>query len=427
MRPTRLGTEAQIAAEKLALRILERPEIQTATGLVRTKMSSNRDAQDPEGRESLERALKIWVQAFVLRQTNGDTARPKVISDADSGAHEWFDHAYPSAQVAADNPDNVYRNVYIDGRSRYELRGRITDPKPTQFVIELTLGRPGSLVVQSGGKDRIDLGGQLAILTDRTVTPDADGRFIVTIDSDPPGDRIHHLQCRSGPQVILLRDTLGDWGQSPLEYGIARVDDAPAGPPPTEDLIAAETAKDLPDWIAFWTQFKENWMGSPSPNTIAKPAARDGGWGFGAAGRFELADDEAIIATVTDGNAAYTAIQIIDRWLVAQDPRLDFVCLNRSQTKLNPDGSATYVISRSDPHFENWASTGGQHKGYIFLRWQGTPAGVDPATLIREFRVVKLVHLEEALRMTTLRRLSMGEREKLRSQRKMEYEARFRV
>jgi hypothetical protein len=427
MRPTRLGTEQQIAAEKLALRILERSEVRAAMTFARAQMSSNRDAQDPEGRESLERALKIWVHAFALRQTNGDTARPKVIADADSGAHEWFDHVYPSAQVAADNPDNVYRNVYIDGRSRYLLRGRITDPRPTQFVIELTLGRPGSLIVQSGGKDRIDLGGQLAILTDRTVKPDDDGRFVVSIDSDPQGDRIHHLRCGSGPQVVLLRDTLGDWGQSPLEYSIDRVDDAPAAPSPTEELIAAETAKDLPAWIAFWTQFKENWMGSPTPNTIARPAARDGGWGFGAAGRFELADDEAIVATVTDGNAAYTGIQIIDRWLIARDPRLDFVCLNRSQSKLNPDGSASYVISRDDPGFENWASTGGQHKGYIFLRWQGTPAGVDPAALIREFRLVKLDDLAGALRMTSLKRLSIDERERLRARRKVEYEARFRI
>lgn len=427
MRPTRLGTESQIAAERLALRILERPEVRAAAALAGTQLSFKPDAQDPEGRESLERALKIWVHSFALRQTNGDTSRPKVIADADSSAHEWFGHVYPSAQVAADNPDNVYRNVYIDGRYRYALRGRICDPKPTQFVIELTLGRPGSLVVQSSGKDRIDLGGQLGILTDRTVKPDADGRFAVTIDGDPPGKRIHHLQCRSGPQVVLLRDTLGDWRQSPLEYSIERVDEAPAGPPPTEDAIAAETAKDLPDWIAFWTKFKENWMGSPTPNTIAKPAARDGGWGYGAAGRFELADDEAILSTITSGNAAYTGIQIIDRWLIARDPRLDFVCLNRSQTKLNADGSASYVISRHDPGFENWASTGGQHKGYIFLRWQGTPAGLDPATLISEYRVVKLADLGEALRTTSLKRISMEARETLRTARKLEYEARFRV
>ena len=427
MRPTRLGTEAQIAAEKLALRILDRPEVHAAVGLARAQLLLKQDAQDPEGRESLERALKIWMQSFALRQTNGDPTRPKVIADADSGAHEWFGHVYPSAQVAADNPDNVYRNVYIDGRSRYLLRGRVSDPKPTQFVIELTLGRPGSLVVQSSGKDRIDLGGQLGILTDRSVKPDADGRFTVSIDCDPRGDRIHHLQCRSGPQVILLRDTLGDWGQTPLEYSIERVDDAPAGSPPTEETIASETAKDLPDWIAFWTKFKENWMGNPTPNTIAKPAARDGGWGFGAAGRFDLTDDEAIVATITDGKAAYTGIQIIDRWLIARDPRLDFVCLNRSQTKLNADGSASYVISRRDPGYENWASTGGQHKGYIFLRWQGTPPGVEPATLIQEFRVVRLADLEEALTRTSLRRLSTEEREALRAKRRLEYEARFRV
>ena len=246
---------------------------------------------------------------------------------------------------------------------------------PPNSCSELIVGRPGSLVIQKSGKERVDLGNQVGLLTDRDIEPDTDGRFTVYIDPQPANERKYHLRSRDDcPQALLLRDTLSDWSQVPLEYRIEKVA-GPSGPPLTGELIAERTMADLPEWVDFWTKFKENWMGNPAANTMATPIARDGGWGFGASGPYELADDEALIATVSKGNAPYASIQIIDRWLIGADPRLDFANLNISQTTPNADGTVTYVVSVKDPGVVNWASTGGQHRGYIFLRWQGTPRG----------------------------------------------------
>ena len=424
---TRLGTLDQLAAERLALRLLDHPKVRAAAAATLQQMMSNRAASDAEGVTSLKRAMDIWTRSLVLRQTNGDPYAPMIISDADSAAHEWFGHIYPSAQVAADNPDNVYRNAYLNGNASYVLRGRISAPRPAQFVLELTVGRPGSLVIRKSGKERVDLGNQVAILTDRDIEPDADGRFTVYIDPRPANERKYHLRSRDDcPQALLLRDTLSDWSQVPLEYRIEKVA-GPSAPPLTEELIAERTMADLPEWIEFWTKFKENWMGNPAPNTMATPIARDGGWGFGASGPYELADDEALIATVSKGNAPYASIQIIDRWLIGADPRLDFANLNISQTTPNADGTLTYVVSVKDPGVVNWASTGGQHRGYIFLRWQGTPAVTDGSKLLREFRKVKLQDLAAALAATPLKRVLPAEREIMRIERRKHFEARLRA
>jgi hypothetical protein len=424
---TRLGTPDQFAAERLALRLFDHPKVRAAAAATLKQMMSNPAALDPEGMSSLKRAVDIWTRSLVLRETNGDPYAPKIISDADSAAHEWFGYVYPSAQVAADNPDNIYRNAYLNGYASYVLHGRVSEPRPAQFVLELILGRPGSLVIQKSGKERVDLGNQLGILTNRDIEPDADGRFKVSIDSRPASERKYHLQSRDDcPLALLLRDTLSDWSQVPLEYRIEKVA-GPSGPPLTEELIAERTLADLPEWVAFWTKFKENWMGSPSANTMATPVARDGGWGFGASGPFDLADDEALIATVSKGNAPYVSIQIIDRWLIGADPRLDFANLNLNQTTPNADGTMTYVVSVKDPGVVNWASTGGQHRGYIFLRWQGTPHGTDGSKLVREFRKVKLEDLPAALAATPLKRVSPAERETSRLQRRNQFEARLRA
>jgi hypothetical protein len=424
---TRLGTASQLAAERLALRLFDHPKVRAAAAAVLRQMMSNPGASDAEGAASLKRAVDIWTRSLVLRETNGDPYAPMIVCDADSAAHEWFGFVYPSAQVAADNPDNVYRNAYLNGDASYVLHGRVSAPGPAQFVLELTVGRPGSLVVQKSGKERVDLGNQIGLLTNRDIAPDADGRFTLYIDPRPANGRKYHIQSREDcPQALLLRDTLSDWSQVPLEYRIEKVAGT-SGPPLTEELIAERTMDDLPEWVAFWTKFKENWMGTPRANTMATPIARDGGWGFGASGPYELAEDEALIATVSKGNAPYVSIQIIDRWLIGADPRLDFANLNIAQTTPNADGTLTYVVSVKDPGVANWASTGGQHRGYIFLRWQGTPGGTDGPKLLREFRKVKLQDLPAALAATPLKRVSPAEREAMRVQRKEHFEARMRA
>ena len=55
------------------------------------------------------------------------------------------------------------------------------------------------------------------------------------------------------------------------------------------------------------------------------------------------------------------------------------------------------MLAASDPGLCNWIDTVGLHQGWMLLRWQGVPAGLDPGTLIRSVETVRLADLDAAL------------------------------
>jgi hypothetical protein len=326
--------------------------------------------------------------------------------------------------VAGDNPDNIYRSAFLNGAHAYEIDGHIPANGPIQFSFELVHGAPGGVVLNTLGKGRIDMGNQIAMLTDRAVAVDPQGNFKVTIDADPANGRPNHIQSQPGPLEATLRNSLSDWSQTPTTLSIKRTDAAPSGPPLSEADIAHRTAADLPRWVAVWTRFKEGWLGAPPVNTLAGPFPRDGGWGFAAGGQYDLKDDEAIVVTTVTGGARYTGLQALDRWFMAPDSRTSFTSRNISQATPNADGSVTYVISVKDPGVGNWISTAGFHQGFLNFRWQQTPAGVDPKQLVRGYRVVKLADLKSILPPQT-RWVTPAERADELRRRAADYQARL--
>ena len=144
--------------------------------------------------------------------------------------------------------------------------------------------------------------------------------------------------------------------------------------------------------------FKTHVLGRPAANLFNSPYPRDGVWGFSLAGRFELAQDEALVVTVRDGGASYTGFQIADPWMVTPDPSRFLVSLNKAQTIKDAGGqSATYVVAGRDPGVANWIDTTGLKRGWLQVRWQGVPAGVKGADLLVSYRVVRLADLAAAL------------------------------
>ena len=132
-------------------------------------------------------------------------------------------------------------------------------------------------------------------------------------------------------------------------------------------------------------------MGGLSDNILVGPVAREGGWGYLGAGRFNLGRDDALVISTTDGGGKYTGFQITDPWmLIPRDSRNGNLSLNNSQVARNPDGSVTYALSPSDPGLANWIDTGGLQHGFLLLRWAGMPAQVDAQALVRQVEVMKL-------------------------------------
>jgi len=381
-----LYTPDQEAAEKLALRLIERGDVRAAREEARRLMRSDPAAALPDGALSLDHALDQWVLALAMREANGDTAAPKVVWNVSNPPRHWFGHSYGGAAVAVDNPDNFNREIPVDGSGHYAI-DICFSANPPQF----------SVVIEMEPEHHAGLGRNIGALTLQQLLPfcDADRRVTVTVGPDEAG-RLH-LRSEPGRIQIYTRDSQADWEQKPAAVTVRRLDPPPGWHPRSEDEIAAMVVADMPAWVRFWRGFKDNFLGFPAPNQLLGPNGRDGNWGYLAGGRFAIADDEAVLITLDPVGSYYTGFQITDPWTIAPDPMHRLASLNKAQVSPNADGTVTYAIALVDPGVANWIDTCGLHDGWMLTRWQGVPPGAPLESMIRDVRLVKLDAIPEEL------------------------------
>jgi hypothetical protein len=139
---------------------------------------------------------------------------------------------------------------------------------------------------------------------------------------------------------------------------------------------------------------------------------------------FHLGDDQAMVVTVTLGDAGYFTTPITDAWTITPDYRNHQSSLNSSQAIPNPDGSYTLVISKTDPGVANWVDTAGLNQGSLFVRWQlpGTDPDAGPPTVTS--RVVRLADLPSALPPSTAH-VTPEQRAQQLADRQHAYDSRF--
>lgn len=374
-----LYTLDQEAAERLALRLIERADVRAAREAARKGMRGDPAVATPDGVLGLDRALNQWVLALAMREANGDPADPRVVWNVSNPPRQWFGHTYGGAAVAVDNPDNFNREIPIDGSGHYAIDIRFS-VDPPQF----------SVVIEMEPEHHAGLGRNIGALTLQQLLPHCDGdrRVMVTVGPEPGGPL--HLQSEPGRIQIYTRDSQADWNQQPAEVSVRRLDPPAGWQPRSEDQIAAIIIADMPDWVRFWRGFKDTFLGFPEPNRLVGPNGRDGDWGYLAGGRFCIADDEALLVTLDPVGSYYTGFQITDSWTIAPDPMHRLASLNRSQVTPNPDGTVTYAIALADPGVANWIDTCGLHDGWMLARWQGVPPDAPLGLMIREVRLAKL-------------------------------------
>lgn len=87
-------------------------------------------------------------------------------------------------------------------------------------------------------------------------------------------------------------------------------------------------------------------------------------------GYFSIADDEALLFDIATGGAEYFSFQLSDIWGTSGSFVDNVSTLTNRQSRPNPEGSYTYVLSIKDPGVQNWISTQGWHERDITLRWQ---------------------------------------------------------
>jgi hypothetical protein len=419
--PSALSTHNQLRAEQETLHLLADPAVKTEIARARQVLLRDPAAQTHDGRARLDHALQEWTASLILREAANDAGHPEILWVVDNTPHTWFGQTIPGTGVAGDNPDHIYRGAVLDGGLRYEIDGRISPHTPAQFSFELTHGTPGQPVLKGQTPGHGDMGDQLGLLTNRDLQVKPDGTFEITIDSDAADGRPNHLHSEAGALSLTIRDVLSDWQQRPNQLNIRLLGPAPATPPLDEAQVRRLVLADLANYVEFWSTFKNKWLGGNlQANQIVTPFPRDGGWGYLAAGRYDLAADQVLLITTQRRGADYTGVQVTDPWMIAPDARSHPTSVNTAQAKANADGSVTYAVAARDPGLANWVDTAGLHQGYVLLRWQGFAANAKPEGLLQSFRVVSYADLRAA-EFKDLPRSDFAQRREQLAQRALEY------
>jgi hypothetical protein len=377
----------QLYLEDLAIRVFQRPEVREARRRVLGLWLAVTDHDAPaEARAMVEEAIDEYCFNYTLKAANSDVNHPRVLRPF-TQAHEWFGRQVPGARLGGDNPDNCYRLIPIEHGARYEVRGQ-QQAQPAANVTWTLVGN------NSTSKT-------LASLEHRDVVVGPDGRFTITVDAEPAGGRVNHLQSVAGVKWLFVRDSMGDWArETPNALQVRRLT-PPTAPPLSEEEAARRAVEimveDVP--ITFW--FTRLNFAIP-PNRLTEPKSTGAVGGlvsqWSSIARIVLAEDEAFVVRANAAGAAYRHFVVNDWWYRSIDPWHRQSSLNNAQMEPDADGGYTYVVSHRDPGVHNWIDTGGLRQTYAIQKWQGLPRQIQPGREPRiGARLVKLDHLREAL------------------------------
>jgi hypothetical protein len=279
------------------------------------------------------------------------------------------------SKFGLDNPDNLYGGAHIDDTGEYRIKG--TRGTATDFLFQVIAGNPGdgslATIVSQLDLDAIKF------------NPDGSYELIVSSREQPR----NWLRSGPGASLVILRQCFGDdWPhQRKGEILIERIgaEGIPA-PTPSPDEVAhriREAGRLLSVHVRYWIDFNNNMVGPAPLNAIARPWRTVGGIAgqFISAGKYHLADDEALVLTFEPVKAQYANILMAHLlWFITYDYRdRQTSYALPGQAYQSRDGMYRYVVSRQDPGAPNWLDTCGRPRGTIFLRWQGV-TGADPQT-----------------------------------------------
>ncbi len=375
-----VATAVQHEHELAALELLEHPTVRAAyrdvaeTWLGRAKASDAMRARFNAAYEEVMFSAAIW-------SSNQDPLRPKVTCITRL-AHEVEGVRIPGTRWGIDNPDTVYRVIPISGDERYEIRGRVGANRMTENYFTLWNAHMGNVDVLNG----------------RTMEVDADGSYVITVDSSPANGRPNHVQSTPEAHEFYIRDVLLDWGKDdPNHITVERLGAAPSKPALTRDEQAEATAAMMAHFANFTGKLSHGMYKAPV-NTFSLGWTADDTGALRnqvyVAGRFDLAPGEAFVVDVSDGGAEYFTVPLSNIWGTTLDIYGSTGSLNKAQSRPNEDGTYTYVISAENPGVANWIDTDGLPEGILTLRMAEFGETGPKPDLSARGRVVPLDRLE---------------------------------
>jgi len=406
--------------DKVSVHLMSMPQVVKARKEAEDMCRKDRNGSNADALKVLEGSLSELAYNAAQVAANEDPANPRV-QWVFARAHEWQGLKIPGGRWAVENPDNVYYLLPIDGVSKYEIIGKLPASPPAALTMSLWDDVPTVTTKMT----------TIGILKLEDIKADSEGRFVITIDSDPANGRPNHIQSNSKARMMLIRNTLTDWSrQLPVPMFIKRIGGPAAPSPKSMEQLANRTAELIIKSTEVWPLDFQHYSYEETPINTLGPiinSGRRGGGGLvaqmSAHGSYKLADDEALIVRLNPYGAKYLGFELSDLWMVSTDYVDHSGSLNHAQVVPDADGKITYVISVQDPGVYNWADPGGLHAGSITVRYQGVPADVPEQLDPIEARVVKLSALRAALPAGT-RYVNAAERRKQQEQRVQSYRRR---
>jgi hypothetical protein len=374
-----------------------------------------------EASSSLDAAIDELAFSSIQKAVNSDSYFPKVYW-VDAGPRNWFGLDVPGGRYSYDNPDCIYRTIPIDSSLSYIITGYRHGSGPTDVTF--------SLISDPNSQNTV------AHLSGSDLVVNSDGYYTITVNSTSADNQTNHIQSTSSAKQLLIRNNLGNWGtEKPDNLTVDLVDDNSGQSAITEAAIILAATWNLQESIVDYgvgalgiktSLNKVNTLSTPSQSSTLGTLTTQAS----SFGHFNLADDEALVATVTQGDADYFVFPLTNPWMITTNPASQ-VSLNSKQAVANANGTYTFVVSLADPGIYNWINTTGLHEGTFMVRWQGLPttsssSASSTSSPAVEVQVVSLSDLASVLPSET-RYVTSEERESLLAQRVAAYAQRTEV
>ena len=112
---TILGNEAQISSEKIALQLLQDPDIIAVRNALRAELANMPRGREGDSADRLDLDILQWTASTIIDEVNYVLReRPAFVLGTDTTPRRWFGHLFPGACKGGDNPDAIYRSTVID-------------------------------------------------------------------------------------------------------------------------------------------------------------------------------------------------------------------------------------------------------------------------------------------------------------------------
>lgn len=429
-----LGTPEQTAAEAEAMRtahtlpvLAMKVVLDIAWRIIGGTQYTQVDGPDQANLALLGNAVDEWAMASAFQSMILDSNNPRIVMQV-APPHQWYGQDVGGSRILYDNPDTIYRFTGVNYASQYVITGRMPENAGKASFSVLT-GLTGDTA---------------AVLDASALELGPDRTFVLTVSGAPaaPGEK-NHLQITPDTTLIAIRDTLPDWNiDDPMALSIQKVagpraslfgqfggfaipgigplvaqseflttlvsliPPLPSVPPFVQgglaSLLMLRGISEESKYITVATT--DSVTGKPkAPNVFTDPVRNASflATQLQSAGYFQLADDQALVLTITPNKAGYFVAPVTNDWTITDDYWDSQTSLNSVQARANPDGSYTLVVSPSEPvvggqSVWNWVSTGGLHQGTMAIRFQSLDASNPGLPTVRS-QVVALSDLGSVL------------------------------